>query len=573
MKRKRLLALMSTLLIGATSASTFVGCGGAGGSKIELDPNKANLLVATFNGGVGYEWLEEAAARFEAIYANSTHFEEGKTGVKIHVDKNKDSYKGGQLLEKTLKMDVYFTEGVEYYSFINKGKVADITDIVSGENSSLEAYGESGKIADKIDKNFDGYLTSATGGKYYMLPFYDGFYGFVYDIELFEEYGFFMDKDGDFARLRIDKETMTEEEIEAARVEYNANKSNGPDGEFGTYDDGLPATYEEMIAMCDRIVEMGCIPFCYSGQYSDYVSKACRAFAVDYEGYEGYSMNYTFNGTATLVADVEDDGSLLGNVKTEEVQINESNGYEIQRQVGKYYALKMQEELFGSTKYIGTQQGNVWNSFSFTVAQAEFIKSKYSSKPYAMLADGVWWENEATSAFKDFESTTGESKEDRRFGWLPMPKAPGEEASGQTLFSANQSFAFINAKCENMDLAKEFMKFLHTDEEMSRFSAKTSISRALNYKVDSEIAKTATSFGKNVIEMRNSSTVVYPYSALKVVIDNPTTFDEATWGLWSTVGGRVQKNPFEVFQKNKADAEEYFNGLYAYQKAQWKALK
>ena len=94
------------------------------------------------------------------------------------------------------------------------------------------------------------------------------------------------------------------------------------------------------------------------------------------------------------------------------MQINESNGYEIQRQVGKYYALKMQEELFGSTKYIGTQQGNVWNSFSFTVAQAEFIKSKYSAKRYAMLAEGVWWENEANPTFVEIETLKAEKKYD-----------------------------------------------------------------------------------------------------------------------------------------------------------------
>ena len=568
MKRKRLLALMSTLLIGATSASTFVGCGGAGGSKIELDPNKANLLVATFNGGVGYQWLEDAAARFEKLYENSTHFEEGKTGVKVHVDKNKDSYRGGQLQEKTLKMDVYFTEGVEYYTFINKDKVADLTDIVSGANSSLEAYGESGTIADKLDPNFAGYLTSQTGGKYYMLPFYDGFYGFVYDIELFENEGFFMDNEGDFVPLLIDKETMTEEEIEAAREEYNANKSNGPDGKHGTYDDGLPATYDEMIALCDRIVEMSCIPFCYSGQYTDYVSKAFRSFVADYEGYDGMSLNYTLNGTANLVTSIEDDGSLTGNVTTQEVPINEGNAYELQKQAGKYYALKMQEELFGSTKYIG----NSWNSFSFTVAQTEFIKSKYTSTPYAMLADGVWWENEATFAFEEFEATTGESKEDRRFGWLPVPKAPGQEAGDQTMFSANSSFCFINKKCDNMELAKEFMKFLHTDSEMSKFSAKTSISRALNYKVKDEDKANATNFGKNIIEMRDSSTVVYPYSALKVVIDNPTFFDETRWFLWSNVGG-VKKDPFPLFQKGKATAEDYFNGLYTFEKSEWKSLK
>ena len=59
---------------------------------------------------------------------------------------------------------------------------------------------------------------------------------------------------------------------------------------------------------------------------------------------------------------------------------------------------------------------------------------------------------------------------------------------------------------------------------------------------------------------------------MKVVIDNPTFFDETRWFLWSDVGG-VKKDPFPVFQKGKADAEDYFNGLYKFEKDQWSSLK
>lgn len=562
MKSKRVLALMATLLVGATSVSSFSGCG-AKSDSIKEDPNKANLIVATYNGGVGYKWLEDAADRFEELYKDATHFQEGRTGVKIHVDPNKEKYGGGTLLDKSLLRDVYFTENVEYYSFINKGKVADITDIVSGENSSLAAYGEKGTIADKIDSNFAGYLT-AGDGHYYMLPFYDGFYGFIYDIDLFESEGFFLDKDGDFTRLLFNGDE-TEAEIEQMRKEYDENKANGPDGVHGTYDDGLPATYEEMIALCDQILAKSCVPFCYSGAYNDYVSKAVRSFIADYEGYDGFSLNYTFDGKANLVKEIKDDWT----VETEEVNITEKNAYELQRQAGKYYALKMQETLFGSTKYLG----GTWNMFDFTVAQTEFINSKYTSTRYAMLVDGVWWENEAETTFKDIEALRGESKEDRRFGYLPMPKVSADKAGPQTMFSSNSSFGFINADCENMELAKEFMKFLHTDAEMSKFSAKTSISRALNYQVNEEDKKEATHFGRSLIEMRDASRVVYPYSALDVVIENPAFFHETKWYLTASIGGKTYNNPFTAFRDNKADAEKYFNGLYSYQKSVWSTLK
>ena len=540
MKTKRIFALAATVLMGATTMSAFSACGGTKVQNDEYDATKANLTVATFDGGVGRAWLDDAAARFEEMYKDATNFQEGRTGVNIIVDGSKDKYGGKTLSEKALNKDVYFTEGVDYYDFVNKDKVADITDVLMG---SMAAYGESGTIEDKMDDSFKSFMTTGTNGKYYMVPFYDGFYGFIYDIDLFESEGFYFDQDGDFLMLSDESE----------REEFEANKSNGPDGKKGTYDDGLPATYEQMISLVDQIVAKSCIPFCYSGMYNDYVSKAFRAFIADYEGYEGFSLNYNFNGTAELVKNINADGS----IETEEVVITEDNAYELQRQGGKYYALKMQEELFGSVKYIG----NNWNGLDYTVAQSTFIKSKYTSKPYAMLVEGVWWENEATATFTEIENIRGEKKSDRNFGFLPMPKAPGKEAGDQTMFSSNSSFGFINKNCSNMELAKEFMRFLNSDAEMSKFSAKTSIPRSLNYTVSEGDKATATSFGKSLIAMRESSKVVYPYSSLPLVINNAAAFTEERWFLTSEVSGKTLNNPFNAFKDGTATAAQYFNGM------------
>ena len=521
----------------------------------EEDTTKANIYVGTYAGGVGRAWLDDAAKRFEDLHVNSTHFQEGRTGVKIHVDASEE-YSGGTLVEKTLKRDIYFTESVDYYKFVNRNKVANLSDIVTG---SMEDYGEEGTIEDKLDPSFKSYLKSYDGD-YYMLPFYDGFYGFIYDVELFEEEGFYTDVDGDEAYFKAeDHKDLSEKELEAAREEWKATLSAGPDGQKGTYDDGLPATYEELLDLVERI-NSKCTPFVYSGKYNDYVSKAFRSFAVDYEGYDASVMNYTFSGTASLVKTINADGTL----EMEDVEITEENGYELQRQAGKYYALKMQEELFGSNKYLGS----TWNSYDFTEAQEYFVLSKYRTNKYAILAEGVWWENEASAAFNTQENSFGEKKESRRFAFLPTPKAPGKAAGEQTLLSQNSSFAFIDANCENMELAKEFMRFLHTDAEMSKFSAKTSISRSLNYDVDPADRETATYFGQSVIDMRANSKVVYPYSSSELVIENPDNFDTNTWFMFSTKG----ENPFIAFKNGSATAEEYFNGLYSYQKNAWKKL-
>ena len=559
-KSKRLIALAATLIMGATVGSTFVGCGETGDKE---DPTKANLTVATYDGGVGREWLEEAAQRFMDLHVNSTHFQEGRTGVKIRVYADRTKYSGSYLADRALNKDMYFTEGVAYYTYVNRGKVANISDVVKGD---MSAYDEEGTIENKLDESFQNYLT-AKDGEYYMLPFYSGFYGFIYDIELFEEAGFYYDEDGDFLALRKKGDVETEDE----RNEFEEAKSSGPDGVKGNYDDGLPATYQQFIDLATYIKDSGYVPFCYSGNYVDYVDKAFRSFAADYEGYDAFKLNYTFSGTdVEVVKKVNDDGTL----EMETVDISEDNAYDLQRQAGRYYSLMMQEKLFGSTTYVG----GTWNGFEYLGAQSEFIKSKYTKKRYAMLAEGVWWENEASATFTQMGVIHKENKEDRRFGFLPIPKATEEKVGEQqTMLAANRSFGFINAKCENMDLAKEFMKFLHSDAEMSKFSATTSIPRSLNYKVSPADRATATTFGKSLIDMVASAKVVYPYSSLDFVVKNDKYFAEGEWFFTSSVGGRTLNSPFTAFTAEKkadqASVKDYFNGLCNYQKSIWSSLQ
>ena len=123
-----------------------------------------------------------------------------------------------------------------------------------------------------------------------------------------------------------------------------------------------------------------------------------------------------------------------------------------------------------------------------------------------------------------------------------------------------------------MELAKEFMKFLHSDAEMSKFSAKTSIPRSLTYTVAAEDRANATHYGQSLIDMRSQAKVVYPYSATKLVTDNYSAFTEEKW-YSTTLIGKVELNqPFSAFKDGKATAEQYFNGLYEYQKESWKTL-
>jgi hypothetical protein len=166
----------------------------------------------------------------------------------------------------------------------------------------------------------------------------------------------------------------------------------------------------------------------------------------------------------------------------------------------------------------------------------------------------------------------GESKEDRRFGWLPVPKVTADKAGEQTMLSLNNSYGFISANCEKMELAKEFMRFLHTDAEMSKFTSKTSVTRSLRYTMSSEDFANATSFGKSVISMKNNTKVVYPYSTEKIVADNAYAFAVQNWYSTSIYNGMQYNTPLRHFQAGDMTAKDYFNGLYDYQKRAWNRL-
>ena len=71
MNKKILVIPMLGIIIPTISA-----CGKKGGT-ID-DPTKANLHVITLDKGIGTKWLENAAAIFNEMYAESEDFQQGR---------------------------------------------------------------------------------------------------------------------------------------------------------------------------------------------------------------------------------------------------------------------------------------------------------------------------------------------------------------------------------------------------------------------------------------------------------------------------------------------------------------
>ena len=505
------------------SLLAITGCGKRSGEKV--DETKAQLQVSTFEGGVGDQWLRNAAKLFEEKNKDRTDFEEGRVGVQIHITSDRSSA-GESLKFADLKKDIYFTENVDYYYLTNNHKFADITDILTTPNPE----DNNKKIVDKIDDNLLSFMERE--GKYYAVPFYDCFYGLVYDKNLFKQKSFYMTNDGQFTN----QETQF---------------GTGPNGIAGDWDDGLPKTYAQFKLMMAEMVKKQVIPFTYSnGNASEYTARALVSWWSDDEGYEQTNLNYNFNGLAKNIV-TSFDGA--GNPITEQVTINKNNGYKLRGQKGLYNALSFARDILCSSS-------NNYRPYSTNYdVQNAFINNKYvggSTKPIAMMFEGTWWENEAAESFEYAKNVTSD---ELRYGLMPIPKAEdskvGEDA---TFMNLNDSFGFISANSKNMKLAKEFFSYLHTDESLRAFTIETNMTRGLKYDFNDEDLDKITSYAQDLIAIKQSEhvKVVYPYSGLDFFVNNEATFDVQEWA-WSN--SEKNKNPIIKFIDNASiTAKSYF---------------
>ena len=133
--KKAMACIMSATLVAASMVA--VGCTKTpppGNQDFDepVDTSKTQLYVGNFNGGLGFEWIMKAKARFEAENPN----------VQIMIDNGKDEYMPSSLMTniKTNRQDLYVVDNSEYYTYVQNGMLMDITDVVTeGGATSIES--------------------------------------------------------------------------------------------------------------------------------------------------------------------------------------------------------------------------------------------------------------------------------------------------------------------------------------------------------------------------------------------------------------------------------------------------
>lgn len=537
----------TALLLCGVAALSMAACGGGGfrrdDSSEEYDPTKTYLNVGNYNGGLGYAWLREVADKYEAAHPD----------VKIKINNEKDKYMDATLLEQMANYgnDMYFVNAITYQTYVARGKVADITDVVT---ENIE--GESESIEDKMNSTLREYYKTADN-KYYAVPFFDGIFGTVYDVDLFEDEGLYFNTSG---KLICDDSS-------------NTALSKGPNGIEGDYDDGLPATYTEWKTLLNGIKSFSYTPYIWTGEHEFYRYRWLAAAWADYEGKENFDLNMSFDGSYTFEGD------------TEATKIDINNAYLLQKQQGKKYALNMAEYIVRNNMYVKTSFDSI---NTHTMAQKSFLQSVETSQMsegtqrVAMIFEGGWWENEAKDFFGEMADVY--ANEDyafgtRKFGFMPMPKSDdGKSANGTTLISSTgNSVVFVCQDSKLKDLAKDFLQFAHSDESLRTFTRVTGSIRPYDYTLEEGDTTNMTHYAKNMWDIYHNENAKISYVTL---YENNAFLKETAylgvngseWWWRSTIGSASYIDAFYEFSQEKSlTAEKYYNGLQTtFSESKWK---
>ena len=408
MKKLIALALATTSVV---SAFAMASCGGSGGGTggEKVDTSRTQIYVNNYSGGYGVEWLTEIKKAYEKAQ-EGVCWEAGteKKGVQIIINNTRPELAADSILGNN--DEVYFTENVHYQALLADNVFADITSVITATNP----YDDEKTIVSKFKQQQADALN--VGGKYYAIPHYEGAYGLIYNKELFDSKGYYLIQNiAD--DTNVDEITLSDYfDVRKTGENYTA----GPDGIAGNDDDGLPATYTEFFALCEWISRRNDTPLLWTGKYRVlHLKSLLGTLLADYEGLDSMLASINFDGTQ-----VDSLGKIVNGKFTldgESVEINESNGYDISRRAGVYYALKFLKNVFGNEKYYNEKAFS--DGYSHTDAQNDFLLGYKKKTGYpAMLVEGVWWENEARGMFNSIaqeKPERGYGKQDYRYMLLP----------------------------------------------------------------------------------------------------------------------------------------------------------
>lgn len=561
MAKKILCSIISVLLCGTIFFSS-AGCRLTRDGE-EIDDTRTQLYVGIYNGGFGTDWWTEVKKEFEELYKNES-FEKGKTGVQLMPKYGKEIYEPSVLeaTMDTMDEDVFMIDRVTYHNYIQKDKLLDITDVAKQVVNGKPVHE---RMLDELDQYYN------IDGKYYALPYIVDVYQMVYDVDLWDEYGFWMNDEGEFQ----------------ADVGEGFKKSAGQDGQAGTYDDGLPVTYSQFFQLLQRIKQESCVPFTWTSDYwNAYFQNFSEVIKGYYDGEDEFLKNYAAEldttGVNVTLMDLEKFKTLAPHTYgsfseaplkaiSSEKNVTWHNIADLQLQPSVYYTLCFAKDIMDESNGRNFTAFSVGSGESHMAAQERFLRSvvepQVTDGRVAMLIDGGWWENEASWVFEDMAKNYDEkySMENRRFGIMPIPLPDDRETPYETKFvSTTGTMAMFAKKSTDVpELAKKFLSFIYSYEG-AEILTNNGFVLPFDYGIDVSDSDTLTYYKKQRIEVYNAKNLMFnvPNSTIGKYNEN------LIYSGWNFGNSRGIMNAFRVFFEQKWTPEQYFLDTQEYYKNQ-----
>lgn len=579
----KLLSLIICVVMSIVSVIGVVGCT----PKVaeEVDATKTQLYIATYGGGYGTAFLEDLEERFEKWTAdNKKSYEAGKTGVQIFKTASKSKYTSNALsdLIDSDRYEVYFVTGDALESYLDGNKLLDITSMVTQKN---QFDGGTVSVADKLRSEMKSHHNRGTESapQYFSLPFVDGSSGLSYDKDVFRVNGLYFAKGGCPSEFCDFTQNNNQSAVSGSFEGYeftdgvDADMSAGPDGLYGTQDDGLPATLEEFETLLAVMKEEGVVSLIWSGQYeTEYSPFLARSFANNYHGLAESSILRDGGGEngrkTTIVTGFNGDEPILDTDYT----IGINNIADVTKQAGYYYGLKMFEMILES----GTEDSSVWQNWSHTEAQHKYISSLPDGEisDIAFILDGTWWENEANSAgtYDDSVKNYGANyaRDKRNFAYFPMPWVDESQIGNKYTMAGGGGSFLVPSRfpAEKTELLKDFIQFAFSDESLQRMTINIGIPAPFNYDMDGIPDKNQpnvtyydkmSSYTRSYYDVYKKADIVYPFVEAELVnklnkISQIITYMSSV----DSNGDSYATFPSAYHGSSHISAKTFFQGLY-----------
>lgn len=498
---KALCLAMAAVAVGSSVAACSPGEQvGGGGNK----DGKKEIVVSIYNGGLGTTWFDAVKADFEADYPEYYITVEPKKRTVEEIT---------NLIALGNQADMYISAVSDFHSLIYSGKIEDISDVLD-----MKPDGETLTVGEKLENKENWMkIASKNGQGLYMLPYEDGILGLNYDHGKFVELGLMHEAKNDAAtKSALDAQGITYT-VAGEKLIFNSSTGEtnykdgdvilraGKDGKYGTYDDGQPITMEEWDQMFAMLKGLGKAVI-YSGKVLDYTTDIFNGVFAQYDGVDAWKVHHTYNGTYTFEGD------------SQPTTITMDNGYKVFGMTGIKKATEFLQTYLNNRDY--AHESSFMSEEWHTDAQGKYViggaKDSTDAPFTGMLADGVWWENEAKSVFTGLCEDKRYSKDyqygtrDYRMMLYPyMEGQKGADGNGNgSVLAARATGACIIPKQKDADIlekTKIILAYTLKEEHLRNITRISGTPRPYKYTLTAEDKAQMTSYARNMYNLYKDS--------------------------------------------------------------------